>query len=378
MTQITALRITQSRVGTPEESVKLYVTALPLSELRKYVKTDNWSPANAEGYQRPPIDRRLREIAKYVSEEEGILPTSVLLGTRPDDPVPLQFEPKGTLDGFAEWGVLSISDGAVLWVVDGQHRFFGVNRAYEKDGTVDLESYPFPITIMENVDRYKEMVHFNIINTRQRKMPTDIVDRHFVIRQQREGLALIATGKRGEKEYQQATATRIVDMLNEAKSPWRHQIAIPGVLGRDKGLVRQHAMVASLEPVLKDSWVIAQKPMDEHVVKVLTNYWNALAEVWPEAFQAPENHRVQATVGIYSLHSVLPAVIQRCLAERDLSQEKMKDLMQGTGIQSSFWNKSLDQGGDPLTLGTGMASIRALAHYIIGELPNTSSQPVKL
>lgn len=378
MVQVNALRITQSGVGPQGGKVTMYVSALSLGQLRRYAKVDNWTPANQEGYQRPLVDRRLREVAKYVLEEQGVLPTSVLLGTRPDDPVALVFQHNGTPNGSAEWGLLTIPDGATLWVVDGQHRFYGVNRAYEREGIAELEQYTFPVSIMENVDRYTEMVHFNIINTRQRKMSTDIVDRHLVIRQQREGLQLIASGKRGETEYHRATATRIVDMLNEESGPWHYQIAIPGVPGRDQGLVRQHAMVASLEPVLKDNWVRAQQPMEQHVVKILVNYWNALALLWADAFQSPSEYRVQATAGIYSLHMVLPVVIQRCVGERDLSEGKMKELMEGTAIQSSFWHKDLDKGGDPLTLGTGMASIRALAQYIISQLPATSAAQVKL
>ena len=377
MDTVPAMRITQRGFGSEGEEVSLLVTALPLCRLREYATVDNWTPANDHGYQRPPIDRRLREVAKYVQEEEGILPTSVLLATRPGDEHCLQFDSTSQVDGFAEWGTLTIPDGAVLYVVDGQHRVFGVDRAYEKSGDPDFEKYPFPVTIMENVERYREMVHFNIINTRQRKMPTDIVDRHLVMRQQEEGLAMIASGKRGEKAYHQATATRIVDALNEATSPWFHQIAIPGVPGRDQGLVRQHAVVASLEPVMKDDWVQAQQPMEEHLVKLLCNYWNALRDLWPDAFENPKDYRVQATVGLYSLHMVLPAVIQRCLVDRDLSQAKIAELMRETGISASFWSKDLNE-GDPLVLGTGMASIRALRHYIVSQLPESRPNSVRL
>ena len=68
-----------------------------------------------------------------------------------------------------------------MWIVDGQNRFFGVERAYESGASPELEDYPFPVSIIMNVDQYREMVHFNIINTTQKKMPTDIVDRHLVI-----------------------------------------------------------------------------------------------------------------------------------------------------------------------------------------------------
>jgi len=314
-------------------------------------------------------------MARYVLAEQGILPTSILLSTRPEEAVPLHFESVANSDAPVKWGVLTIPDGAKLWVVDGQHRYFGVDRAYEREGAAELEAYPFPVSIMDNVDRYVEMVHFNIINTRQKKMPTDIVDRHLLMRQQKEGIKMLASGKRGEKEYFQATATRIVDMLNEEQGVWYHNIQVPGVAGRDQGLVRQHAMVASLDPVMKDNWVRAQRPLDEHVVKLLTNFWGALSQVWPEAFASPNDYRIQATVGIYSMHMVLPVLIQRCLAERDLSQDKMREIIQATGITSEFWHK---EQGDPMTLGTGMQSIRALAQYIIEQLPASSQTKVKM
>ena len=377
MDKVPAIRVTQRGFGSGGEEVSLLVTALPLHRLSEYAEVDKWSPANEEGYQRPPIDRRLREVAKYVREEAGILPTSVLLATRPDDEPQIHFESASQVDGYGESGTLTIPDGAVLHIVDGQHRVFGVTQAYEKSGAPEFEKYLFPITIMENVDRYREMVHFNIINTRQRKMPTDIVDRHLLMQQQKEGLGMIASGPKGEKAYHQATATRIVDELNEADSPWFHEIAIPGVPGRDQGLVRQHAVVASLDPVMKDNWVRAQQPMDEHLVKLLCNYWNALRDIWPDAFDNPKEYRVQATVGLYSLHMVLPAVIQRCLSDKDLSKEKIAELMRGTGITAAFWSKDMQE-GDPLVLGTGMASIRALAQYIIGELPKSQPADVKL
>ena len=356
MFQIPALKIEQ-------KGVAIFVTALPLGELRKHMRVDYWGPDNDEGYQRPLVDRRLSEVAKYVNEEEGVLPTSILVCVRHDDSNQPTFEASQASGDFAQSGTLNIPECATLWMVDGQHRAFGVSRAYERDGDIGLSDYPFPVTIMMGVDRYKEMTHFNIVNTRQKKMSTDIVDRHLVIKARREGLNMVASGKTGEKEYQRAKGTRITDALNEEAGAWYHQIAIPGVVGRDNGLVRQHALVTSLEPVLKDPWVSART--EEEVVQLLTRYWNALSRVWPEAFAEPSAHRVQATVGIYSLHMVFPSVIQFCLFERDFSEDKMRQVWEDTSIDSKFWHKEF---GDPLTLGTGMASIRAIAHYFRQEL----------
>ena len=367
MDKICALRIVQKGLGQEgSDGLTLYIAAMTLAQLRNHAKVDMWSPSNSEGYQRPLVDRRLRELARYVQEEEGILPTSVLVGTRPDDQP--QVEPAGfnDHDQGVSVGELCIPDGATLWVIDGQHRLYGVNYAYER-GVEQLDGYHFPVCILWDVDRYSEMVHFNIINTRQRKMSTDIVDRHLVQIKGVKGLQMMASGTRGEKEYLRATATQIVDLLNDTPGVWQYQIAIPGVPARDQGLVRQHAMVVSIEPLLKDSWI--RSVSDEDKVKVLVNFWDAAKEAWPEAFDNPKNYRVQATVGIYSLHMLLPVIIQRCLVDRDLSKDRMRGLIDGIGISADFWHK---EHGDPFTLGTGMASIRALAQYLTNQIPQAT------
>lgn len=372
--KIPALRIEQQGAGAEGERVVIYVTAMPLRVLREHAVVDTWNPDNEDGYQRPLESRRLREVANYVLEQQGILPMSVLVGTRPADEiviVPTGFDETKTVSS----GQLEIPPGAKLWVIDGQHRYYGVNEAFERTGNPDLAEYPFPVSLMWNIDQYAEMLHFNIVNTRQKKMSTDIVDRHLVRIQERSGLDMLRQGARGEKEYMRASATRLVDKINESEGPWFHQIAIPGVPGRDQGLVRQHAFVTSLEPVLKDSWVRGRT--DEDKVQVITNFWKAAAQVWPDAFAEPKLHRVQATVGIYSLHMALPTLIQRCLERRDLTVEAFASLLKATGIDSEFWNKEVGV-GDPLTLGTGMSSIRALALYISQRLPDAVDGAVKI
>lgn len=356
MIEVPALKIQQ-------QDVVLLVTALPLGELRKHAKVDYYRPDNPEGYQRPLVDRRLADIGKYVTVENGVLPTSVLVCVRDEDSNPPRFIPDGRVGDFAQNGTLSIPDGAILWLVDGQHRHFGVNRAYER-GASELADFAFPVTVMMGVDRFVEMKHFSTINTQQRKMLTDIVDRHMVMRAQHEGLHMISSGKRGERDYQRAKSTRITDALDEKPGPWYHQIQIPGVEGRDRGLFRQHGMVASLESIHRDALL---SPIgDDDVAELLARYWRALAKVWPDAFEDPGSYRVQATVGVYSLHMVFPTVVHLCMGEGGPTEDKMREVWEATGIPPSFWHK---EDGDPLTLGTGMASIRAIAQHFREQLP---------
>ena len=51
------------------------------------------------------------------------------------------------------------------------------------------------------------------------------------------------------------------------------------------------------------------------------------------------------------------------------------EVLNEAGLAHDFWHKET---GDPLTLGTGMASIRALAHYIIQSLPDPTDSGVTI
>ena len=363
MVEVPAVKIQQ-------HDVVLLVTALSLGDLRMHVDVDKYQPDNPEGYQRPLVDRRLAEIGKYVTEEHGVLPTSILLCAREGEGNTPEFLPEGEVGDFAQSGTLRIPDGAKLWIVDGQHRHGGIRRAFER-GSTELASFTFPVTIMMGVDRYQEMRYFSTINTQQRKMQTDIVDRHLVQIRERDGIRMInapgRTGRKGEREFHRAKCTSVIDLLNELPGPWYHQVSIPGVPGRESGLVRQHAMVASLELGMRDSLLFGSP--DDVVADLLARYWRALETVWPEAFAEPNSYRVQATVGVYSLHMVFPIVLQYCYSIQNHSEEKMVEVWEETGITSVFWNK---EDGDPYTLGTGMGSIRALGYFLRSLLPQAS------
>ena len=143
MDRIPALRISQ---GSPQEEggkVTIFVTAMTLGQLQHYTNIDSWSPSNPDGYQRPVVERRLKEIAKYVLEDKGVLPTSVLLGTRPPGEgsgEPIGIEGITDEESPVEFCYLLIPDGATLWVIDGQHRYSGVKFAYDRGMNPELAS----------------------------------------------------------------------------------------------------------------------------------------------------------------------------------------------------------------------------------------------
>jgi DGQHR domain-containing protein len=354
--QVHALRFRQKR-----PDVSLYVTSLPLKQLLGRFRADTYASDNPRGYQRPVTPSRLRQLSSYMRNEEGMLPTSILLCIR--QPHRARFDPVGQENGKGDLGVLSVDAGIPLWVVDGQHRLFGLERALKKDKAKWLADYPLPVVIVEGIDAYEEMRYFHVINTRHKGVPTDVVDRHLLSMREAEGAALME--REGERGFLRARATKLTDMLNShPESPWRGMIRMPGEALRPQHMMRQHSMVTSLDPVVSDSFV--KRVSDEEAGKLLLNYWNAARRHWQSAFEVPQEYMVQRPLGTGALHQIFPDVLELCRSADDFSVDKMYDILSYVGRSAGFWHVSR---GHHMVRQSGARYVRALAQYLRERLP---------
>src|SRR6266508_2945123 len=206
----TALKAFAVRFRQKRPDVNLYVTALPLKFLLGRLQADTYRRDNPRGYQRPVTPSRLRQISAYMRDEEGMLPTAIVLCVR--QPYRADFESAVESNSGGETGLLRIDADVPLWVVDGQHRIYGLQRALTHDKAGWLEDYHLPVVIVEGIDAYEEMRYFHVINTRHRGVPTDVVDRHLLSMREEEGAALLE--RQGERDYKRGRATMLTDILN--------------------------------------------------------------------------------------------------------------------------------------------------------------------
>ncbi len=126
-----ALRTFAVRFRQKRPDVNLYSVVLPLKDLLGRSRPDANRHDSRQGYQRSLTASRIRQVSTYLREEEGVLPTSLLLCIRQPDHA--SFEPAGVKDSVGEPGMLTIPPGVTMWLVDGQHRLFGLERALTKD-----------------------------------------------------------------------------------------------------------------------------------------------------------------------------------------------------------------------------------------------------
>jgi hypothetical protein len=93
----------------------------------------------------------------------------------------------------------------------------------------------------------------------------------------------------------------------------------------------------SLCYVFKDPWLSLHD--DSDVGGFLHDYWRAVKELWPEAFNDSHEYCIREMLGFSILNSVFPDVIQLCRKSSDFSKETMQRILAQIGVDSDFWRE---------------------------------------
>lgn len=332
--EVPALRVTQNdRV--------FYLTAVPAADLLAVTTVDVWH-IDQEGYQRAPSQLRKNQIANYLSGDDAVLPLGGLLNARPKSEQVsaygkvLHFEVESRVSEEIEIGTLTLPDpDNPLWVVDMQHRLGGLETAIARGD--DLRDFPVVVTIADGLSKVEEVEQFELINTTQKKVRTDLARRLLAIRARDhdQRTLLEEQGKLWE-----AKGPVIVDWLNNHCSVWRDRIQEPNTSKKEKplGIAKETSFVTSLKPVLKTP-LLSRVPA-EKVGELLAIYWELLGELWPEAFTAPAEHVIQRTPGYFSLHEIAPDVFELARQKFGLNREGVRDALKPLSqIDTDFWHK---------------------------------------
>ena len=327
-----------------------YTVVLPASKLIERAKVDTWdadSPENEVGYQRAPMASRLRSVANYVERTDAIMPLGGLINARSDKGYGqvLKFEPDKGQFGPIQSGTLIVPDESLpLWIVDMQHRLGGFERAIYDDQRHDLGDFPVVATIADGLSKLEEIEQFEIINTTQKKVRTDLARR----------LMSVQASSSGEKRLEfeakgimwQAKGPIVADWLNRHGSIWRERIQPPNKSKREMphAIVRETSFVTSMKPVLQQP--LFSRMDEEQVAMLIDRYWQALKQTFPEAFETPAEYVIQKTPGVFSLHLLLPEVVELVRSKgQDLTVDGMVVVMKPwLELGSEYWETGYDEG----------------------------------
>jgi DGQHR domain-containing protein len=168
-----------------QQGKKIYLGKMTGKEILENCITTEWDPnlgwdLTQQGYQRAPDKKHYTRIANFLREEgDPLLPTSALIAAREAEYGLLPFEPYDK--AYPDIGKLMIPEGRLLFIVDYQHRWRGIQYAVEHLKCDNLLNFQIPVIIMADVLRYEEIRQFYLINSKQKRVDTDL------------GLALLQT-----------------------------------------------------------------------------------------------------------------------------------------------------------------------------------------
>lgn len=139
-------------------TTKFYSLAMPSEVLAQtcFVSTRDDDPK--EGFQRMLNVERAKEIANYIDQGTGSIPTAIILSAQHDSD--LKYISKNKTLEFNKIA-------KAFLILDGQHRVYGFSLA--------ATSVRVPVIIYNGLSRKEETRLFVDINTKQRPVPTELV-----------------------------------------------------------------------------------------------------------------------------------------------------------------------------------------------------------
>lgn len=329
-----------------QKGVPMYLAALPIEEL-DFCSIDRWDPKRTgrwKGYQRGLVQKKIRNLARYLERDDGILPVAGLLNVRQRRA--LQFNGERNHKAFV--GQLVIPDDTRLWVVDMQHRLEGIRTAHSEGF---LKEFLVPVLITEGLPAIREAAQFYIINTRSRRMGVDLTRRLLIEHNEIKDLTDVP-----EWELK---AVQIAIRLNSRlkNNPWYGRIREP----EGESSAQQIATEKSFVPSLR--WLLtaprAKRKSASALATFLAAFWEGIRISIPETFQQPRSYLIQKTPGYMAFHRLAPIVYRKHPRGSPEKYAKLFRKLTESRFGSRFWDRKNLRGAK--RYGTGQSAYATLA-----------------
>ena len=221
-----------------------YTLTMPMSILAKTCYVDSREENPQQGFQRVLDEKRAKEIAVYIDELDGVIPTSIILSAQEDSS--FEYNSKNKTVSFDAF------ERAFL-VLDGQHRIYGFTMAKS-----DLR---VPVVIFSGLTKVDEARLFIDINTKQKPVPNELL-------LDIKNLALYESEK---EEYMR----HIYNSFDELNDSFFRGYLVPAK--KERGKITRVTFNNGVKLIL--SQVIGNQP--EKVYQILNNYFFAISKVMP-------------------------------------------------------------------------------------------------
>jgi DGQHR domain-containing protein len=308
--------ITISCIEVEQPIGKFYIGAIDSKDVvrisfadRRKIETGERDIEIVSGIQRPLAPRRVEEIRKYVTNIDASFPTGIILAIKAED---------AEYDADTKMMRIRNADN-VAKIIDGQHRIVGLVG-------YDGPTFQLNVTIFIEMDMEDQGILFATINLKQTVVSKSLVFDLFEL---------------AESRSPQRTCHSIARLLNrEKKSPFYRRIMILGLAtGSPNETLTQAAFIDPLIKYISLNAITAMEDRDKlkrgkklskiepgevrvkklifrnlfvekrdaEIASIIWNYFTAVAQRWPEAWELKRPGLVlNRTTGYRALMRFLP------------------------------------------------------------------------
>ena len=265
----------------------------------------SFDPRTKKGYQRPPQQGRINELANDLIKGRVDLPTCILLNVRGRD------ARHAYSDGVLNLSALGTTTSGgkrseyVFHVVDGQHRIKALEKLIQEEDEELWSKYPIPFVCMLGADEREEMEQFYTINTKAKPVRTDLAYELLTQRSKTDDSLVDALAEKGQDWI--VKAQNIVQRIADTSPPWRGRIRF-AAMEKGQTILPAASMVTSLKPLLSSAY-FGMVDLDTQV-KILDAFWRGLRGFMEDPFDQPAAYALQKGVGVIVLHTALVSILE--------------------------------------------------------------------
>ncbi len=361
-----AKTITLTALETRNLDTVCYRGSAPLADLARISQADVYDQIdNPEGLQRDLSMKHAADAYQYVAAAaDPKLPRAypeVVLNVRDTKAakVVATAPDAGVRIVAITFDVKKILDAKTCKVsrVDGNHRLVYAGGDGKDRAPLDAHA-PFQLHI--GLTPEQEASIFKAVNANQKGMNTSHLD---VLRAR-----LTSEEIELQRHPEIVFATRLAD---DVVSPWHQKVHMGGSKDglKEAGittLVTLKALESGVRRMLTKSGYIAERDPDGQY-GLIRSYWQAVAAVYPEAFEQPREYLVAKNLGVNVFSSLGAEVIDKCLIAGNVEIGHMVPFLEAAKPSVDWHKDSKDTAGM-----SGNRAIGLLVARMVKELPRTA------
>jgi len=269
-------RVSYSAIKCTQNDHTFYVSVMNSRDLDEMCFVSRRKDDGDKGFQRLLSEKRAKEIAKYLDNNKGVIPSAIIVSAQP--------VAKIEFDESSYKLRLERAQNSLL-VLDGQHRLYGMKSA-QKD-------YDIPVVIFTELTTQEEIRQFIDINTTQKGVPTALI--------------LDIKGPAGTETKIEERQRDLFDKLN------RDSVLAGEMLPSESktGKISRTSFNSATKSIY-ESGPLSDKN-DEQIFKAVKNYLEAIMTVFRLSEKA--GAKLTKNVVFKATMAVFNDVVEKCMSE---------------------------------------------------------------